>query len=179
MLSCQIAHYFFFFSGTLVPSTFLCTLMFLQTSFLVLGSVWHTRRVSPAAIVPVANTTAMTVNNVFILYPYKAGNDCAGPNGLPPKFGAGAPKLGAGAPNAPGLPKAVLVLLLTKALLVPKLVGAWLVLFTLTMPWLFGGMYVVPAPGPNPSCKPPFSAPAIFSLVRPYAAIPNTAPMAI
>jgi len=108
--------------------------MFLQTSFLVLGSVWHTRLVSPAAIVPVANTTAMMVNNVFILYPYSAGNDCAGPVGLPPNAGAGLPKLGAGAPNAPGLAKAVLLLLLAKVLLVPKLVGAWLVLFTLTMP---------------------------------------------
>ena len=83
-------YFFFCFSGTLVPSTFLCTLMFLQTSFLVLGSGLQTRLVSPAAIVLVANTTAMIVNSIFILYPYSSGNDCdAGPLGLLPNAGAG------------------------------------------------------------------------------------------
>jgi hypothetical protein len=72
-------------------------------------------------MVLVANTTAMMVNNVFILYPYSAGNDWFGPKGLPvvgqlaptvpnagagdPKLGAAcAPKLGAGDPNAGLLP---------------------------------------------------------------------------
>jgi hypothetical protein len=46
--------------------------------------------VSPAAIVLVANTTAMIVNSIFILYPYSSGNDCdAGPLGLLPNAGAG------------------------------------------------------------------------------------------
>ena len=83
--------------------------MFLQTSFLVLGSGWHTRLVSPAAMVLVANTTAMMVNNVFILYPYKAGNDWLGPNGRPVlgQLAPTVPKAGAGDPNAgaPGAPK--------------------------------------------------------------------------
>ena len=104
------------FSGTLVPSTFLWTLMFLQTSFLVLGSGWHTRLVSLAAIVLVANTNATMVNNVFILFPYSAGKlGAPGPAGLLlpnagalgvglPKLGAdGAPKLGAGVIGAPKL----------------------------------------------------------------------------
>jgi len=93
-------YFFFCFSGTLVPSTFLCTLIFLQTSFLVFGSGLHTRLISPAAIVLVANITATIVNSFFILYPYSSGNDCdAGPLGLLPNAGAD-PKLGAGVPNA-------------------------------------------------------------------------------
>ena len=79
-----------------MPSTFLCTLMFLQTSFLVLGSVLHTRLISPAAIVLVANTIAMIINSVFILCPYSSGNDCGpGPFGLLPNAGAGLPNDGA------------------------------------------------------------------------------------
>ena len=60
-------------------------------------------------MVPVANTTAMTVNNVFILFPYSAGNDWFGPNGLPVlgQLAPVVPKAGAGDPNAgaPGAPK--------------------------------------------------------------------------
>ena len=77
--------------------------MFLQTSFLVLGSGRHTRLISPAAIVLVANITATMVNSVFILCPYSSGNDCdAGPFGLLPNAGAPDvdPKDGAGLPNA-------------------------------------------------------------------------------
>ena len=77
--------------------------MFLQTSFLVLGSGRHTRLISPAAIVLVANITATMVNSVFILCPYSSGNDCGpGPLGLLPNAGAlGAdPNAGAGLPNA-------------------------------------------------------------------------------
>ena len=70
--------------------------MFLQTSFLVAGSVLHTRLISPAAIVLVANTTAIIVNSVFILHPYSSGNDCdPGPLGLLPNAGAGLPNAGA------------------------------------------------------------------------------------
>ena len=79
--------------------------MFLQTSLLVLGSVRHTRLVSPAAIVLVANTTAMMVNNVFILFPYKAGNDWFGPKGRPVvgQLAPDVPNAGAGDPNAGAL----------------------------------------------------------------------------
>jgi hypothetical protein len=62
------------FSGTLVPSSFLCTLMSLQTSFLVFSSVLQTRLVSPAALATVIKLTAITVAQqiliiAFIFYP--------------------------------------------------------------------------------------------------------------
>jgi glycosyltransferase involved in cell wall biosynthesis len=38
----SIGHDYFFLSGTLVPSNFLCVLTFLHTSFLVFSSMWQT-----------------------------------------------------------------------------------------------------------------------------------------
>ena len=97
-----------------------------------------------------------------------AGNDDCGTTFCPFAFTAGAldpnagaelPKLGAGAldPNdGAGLPK----LGAGAGLLKPPLTGA-------------GGVYVVP------NCAPPLLAPLSFSCVRPYAATPMIAPMAI
>jgi hypothetical protein len=61
-------------SGTGVPSSFLCTLMSLQTSFLVFSSVLQTRLVSPAAVATVIRQKAITVAQqiliiAFIFYP--------------------------------------------------------------------------------------------------------------
>jgi len=56
------------FSGTGVPSTFLCVLMFLQTSFLVFSSVVQTRLTSadPNADIEKASNTIDIINFIFI-----------------------------------------------------------------------------------------------------------------
>ena len=63
-------------SGTGVPSSFLCTLMSLQTSFLVFSSVLQTRLVSPAAVATVIRQKAITVAQqiriiAFIIFPFR------------------------------------------------------------------------------------------------------------
>jgi hypothetical protein len=111
-------YYFFFgagaFSGTLVPSNFLCTLTFLHTCLPFTS--WQTRLTSASAracgIVKTTSTNiathAIKLNDliVFLLY-YSAGNDCDGPSGRPVvgQAGAGAPNAGAGVdPNVDGVP---------------------------------------------------------------------------
>jgi hypothetical protein len=56
------------FSGTGVPSTFLCTLMFLQISFLVFSSVVHTRLTSadPNTDIENASKTIDIASFIFI-----------------------------------------------------------------------------------------------------------------
>jgi hypothetical protein len=65
---------YFLAGGTGVPSSFLCTLMSLQTSFLVFSSFLQTRLVSPAALATVIKQKAITVAQqiliiTFIFYP--------------------------------------------------------------------------------------------------------------
>ena len=159
--------YFLTFSGTLVPATFLCILMFLHwfliflslvttsrhTFFVVAanagnGEVTATGAGTGVALVSsltqaVSDINMMVVNNIFIEFPY-SGGCCAG--GGPPNFGA-VPNPGAGVPNAVG------------TAVNPVAVGA-----------VVGTVVVV---------APPLFAPAIFSCVRPNAATPRTAPIAI
>ena len=54
-------------SGTGVPSSFLWTLMSLQTSFLVFSSVLQTRLVSPAALATVIRQKAITVAQQILI----------------------------------------------------------------------------------------------------------------
>jgi hypothetical protein len=61
-------------SGTGVPSSFLWTLISLQTSFLVFSSILQTRLVSPAALATVIRQKEITVAQqiliiAFIFYP--------------------------------------------------------------------------------------------------------------
>ena len=93
------------FSGTLVPSNFLCTLTFLHTCLPFTS--WQTFLTSDSAracgIVNATNTNittqAIKLNDfiVFFLY-YNAGNDWSGPSGRPVlgHAGAGVPNVGAG-----------------------------------------------------------------------------------
>jgi hypothetical protein len=100
------------FSGTLVPSTFLCTLTFLHTCLPFTS--WQTRLTSASALAcGIVNATSTTIATqaiklndfiVFLLY-YNTGNDCAGPKGRPVvgQAGAGEPNAGAGVdPNVDG-----------------------------------------------------------------------------
>ena len=61
MLTIGAKRIYFLVGGTGVPSSFLCTLMSLQTSFLVFSSVLQTRLVSPAAVATVIRQKAITV----------------------------------------------------------------------------------------------------------------------
>jgi hypothetical protein len=54
-------------SGTGVPSSFLCILMSLHTSFLVFSSVLQTRLVSPAALATVIKQKAITVAQQILI----------------------------------------------------------------------------------------------------------------